>query len=86
MVLQLIEMVQNKIKEGEILTLSMGKGDSYVITSGIPEKVDFKNDKIYIECDNLMLSISADEKYSVSFDEFEEEYIISQGSMKYSLA
>lgn len=86
MVSKIVKKVSEKIEKEEMLYVSVDCGSSHVVDAVIPDKISTEDDRIYIEGENLILDITNEEDYKVSFDDEEEEFIIEQGNITYYLS
>lgn len=58
---------------------------SHELNRVLPERINTDHG-IYIEGENYILDISDKEKYDISFDETEEEFIIHQGKITFTIS
>lgn len=86
MVSKIVEKVFEKIEKEELLYISMNCGASHIIDAVIPDKISTEDNGIYIEGEKLILNITNEEDFKISFDDTEEEFIIEQGNVTYYLA
>lgn len=82
----LAAMVNHKLEEGELLTVSIKSEAVSVVDSVIPELLINDDECLYIEGDNMILNILKGKVDEVKFDEFEEEYIVTCKETVYSLS
>lgn len=85
MVSKIIEKVLEKIEKEEKLCVTVDCGASRVIDAVVPDNIITENDEIYIEGENLILNITNEEDFKVSYDDVEKELIIEQGNVTYHL-
>ena len=86
MVLKIVEMVFEKIENGEMLFVSVKHGASHIIDAVIPDRISTEDGGIYIEGENLILNITGEKEFIITFDNVEEEFIITQGEVTYYLS
>ena len=86
MVLKIVEMVFEKIENGEMLYVSVNCGASHLTDAVIPDNINTEDDGIYIEGENLILNITGEKEFIITFDNVEEEFIITQGEVTYCLS
>lgn len=86
MVSKIVEKVFEKIEKEEKLYVSVNYGAGHVLDAVVPDKISTEDEGIYIEGENLILNITNEEDFKVSFDDIEEEFIIEQGNVTYYLS
>ena len=86
MVSKIVKKVFEKIEKEEMLYVSVDCGSSHMIDAVIPDKISTEDDGICIEGEKLVLNITNEEDYKVSFNDDEEEFIIEQGNVTYYLS
>ena len=86
MVSKIVEKVFEKIENKEKLSVSVNCGAGRMLDAVVPDKISTEDDGIYIEGENLILNITNEEDFNVSFDDVEEEFIIEQGNVTYYLS
>jgi len=79
MVSKFTEMVNEKIEEESLLTIGINCGSSHIMEAIVPYTIN-TDSGIYIEGENFSLNITDDEEYVISYDEIEEDFIITQGN------
>lgn len=84
MVSKMIEKVYKKIENEEKLCVSVNYGAGHILDAVIPDNISI-DEGIYIEGENLILNITNEEEFKVSFNDHEEEFVIEQGNVTYYL-
>ena len=85
MVSKIVKKVFEKIEKEEKLYVSVDCGASRLIDAVVPDNIITEDDGIYIEGENLILNITNEEDFKVSYDDAEKEFIIEQGNATYHL-
>ena len=85
MVSKIVEKVLEKIEKEEKLCVTVDCGSSRMIDAVVPDNISTEDDGLYIEGENLILNITNEEDFKVSFDDTEKEFIIEQGNVTYHL-
>ena len=86
MVAKLVERVNEKIAEEELLVIGVKHVGLCEMNAVIPDKIKTDEKGIHIEGENLMLDITNEEKYEVFFNETEDKFIIKHGAATYHLS
>ena len=86
MVSKMIEKVNKKIENEEMLYVAADCGVGRLMDAVVPERISTENGNIYIEGENLILNITNEKEYNIGFDEIEEEFVIKQGNVTYFLS
>ena len=86
MLAKLVEVVNTKIEEEKLLVIGVDWGGSHETNAVIPDRIDTDENGIHIEGENLMLDIASENAYNVSFNENEEEFVITQGQVTFYLS
>ena len=86
MLAKLVEVVNAKIEEEKLLVIGVDWGGSHETNAVIPDRIDTDENGIHIEGENLMLDITNKKAYDVSFNEDEDEFVITQGQVTFYLS
>ena len=86
MVTKLVERVNEKIAEEELLIIGVNHVGLHEMNAVIPDKIKTDEQGIHIQGENLILDITNEEKYEVFFNETEDEFIIKHGAATYHLS
>lgn len=87
MTLKLVETVSKKIEDAKLLVVGTDIYGSHETVAVVPDKITADDHGIHIEGEKLILDITDDKKdYNVTYDEFEEEFVIKQGDVTYYIS
>lgn len=81
----MIKKVTEKNENEQMLIIEIELAGSHELNRILPEKIDTDHG-IYIEGENYILDISDKEKYEISYDEIEEEFVIHQGNTTFAIS
>ena len=85
MTAKLETMITNKMETEALLVVGIEYKCSNMMGNTLVYNYNFENG-IYIEGDNITINISADQEYSIEYNELEGEFVIKQNGTVFYLS